>query len=274
MTARDVAQVVVAAGGLGTRVANWSRFLPKEFYPVDGAPGIVHLLTEIAALGPARVVIVYHPYYEPFIRWAKRALRPSGRAQYQALARQPITTRHAVEDLDLKFVRQHGPYADVTSILNGAARLPPGDLFVAFADNLYPNAVPLLDLATAATTAVLARPFDIADAANRGVIVCSNADGQTTMAALVEKPTNAQARLLADQHGADNLRLLEGRARLTADFVAYLKTTSFAPTLSEPKLSLALASYSRHHRVAVTTITGPAIDLGGTDRPAPALATP
>jgi UTP-glucose-1-phosphate uridylyltransferase len=272
MTTRDVAQVVIAAGGLGTRVAHWSRYLPKEFYPVDGEPGIVRLLTEIAALGPARVVIVYHPYYAPFIRWAKRALRPSGRAQYQNLTRQPATTRHAVEDLDLTFVRQHGPYADVTSILNGAARLRGGDLFVAYADNLYPNAAPLLDLATASTTAVLARPFDIAESANRGVIVCSNTDGPATMAALVEKPTTTQAQALADQHGTDNLRLLEGRARLTADFIAHLKTAASAHTNGEPKLSLTLGSYSRHHRVAVTTITGPAIDLGVADRSAPALA--
>ena len=42
------------AGGLGTRVHGWARFIPKEFYPVDGRPGITHLLEEIAALGPGR----------------------------------------------------------------------------------------------------------------------------------------------------------------------------------------------------------------------------
>lgn len=47
------ALVVVAAGGLGTRVHGWARFIPKEFYPVDGRPGITHLLEEIAGLGPA-----------------------------------------------------------------------------------------------------------------------------------------------------------------------------------------------------------------------------
>jgi NDP-sugar pyrophosphorylase family protein len=50
MTGRPLARVVVAAGGLGTRVSSWSRYLPKEFYPVDGRPGIAHLLDEIAAL--------------------------------------------------------------------------------------------------------------------------------------------------------------------------------------------------------------------------------
>ena len=52
-----VARQVVAAGGLGTRAAYWAQDIPKEFYPVGGRPGIVHLLEEIAALGPDAVVV-------------------------------------------------------------------------------------------------------------------------------------------------------------------------------------------------------------------------
>jgi hypothetical protein len=54
MPANNPALVVVAAGGLGTRVHPWARFIPKEFYPVVGRPGITLLLEEIAGLGPAR----------------------------------------------------------------------------------------------------------------------------------------------------------------------------------------------------------------------------
>jgi UTP-glucose-1-phosphate uridylyltransferase len=58
MTGNQRPRVVVAAGGLGTCVAGWSRYLPKEFLPVAGRPGIVHILEEISALGarscPAR----------------------------------------------------------------------------------------------------------------------------------------------------------------------------------------------------------------------------
>lgn len=82
MTRRDRTRVVVAAGGLGTRVRDWSAFLPKEFTPVDGQPGIVRLLSEISALGPAHVVVVYHPYYEPFIRWARTVLTSRAAARY------------------------------------------------------------------------------------------------------------------------------------------------------------------------------------------------
>ena len=45
------ALVVVAAGGLGTRVHGWAQFIPKEFYPVGGRPGITRLLEEIAGAG-------------------------------------------------------------------------------------------------------------------------------------------------------------------------------------------------------------------------------
>ena len=75
MTGSGAIQVVVCAGGLGTRIAGWSRYIPKEFFPVGGRPGIVHLLDEIARSGPADVVIVCHPYYDAFTAWACRPLR-------------------------------------------------------------------------------------------------------------------------------------------------------------------------------------------------------
>ena len=78
--------VVVAAGGLGTRVRPWSQFIPKEWCPVGGQPGIVALLGEIAALGPARVAVVYHPYYEQFAAWAALVLGRGDHARYAAAA--------------------------------------------------------------------------------------------------------------------------------------------------------------------------------------------
>jgi NDP-sugar pyrophosphorylase family protein len=82
VTGTPVARVIIAAAGLGTRVSAWSRYLPKEFYPVAGRPGIAHLLDEIAALAPAEAVIVYHPYYEPFAAWARTALSQHGHDSY------------------------------------------------------------------------------------------------------------------------------------------------------------------------------------------------
>jgi UTP-glucose-1-phosphate uridylyltransferase len=51
-------RAVVCAGGLGTRTASWSRYIPKEFFPVAGRPGILHLLEEITHLGQAEVAVI------------------------------------------------------------------------------------------------------------------------------------------------------------------------------------------------------------------------
>ncbi|GAA1657415.1 glycosyltransferase family protein [Fodinicola feengrottensis] len=270
MTTERVAHVVVAAGGLGTRAASWSQFLPKEFYPVQGRPGIAHLLDEIAAVGPARAAIVYHPYYETFVRWARLTLSAGAQYRYRTLARQPVAIRSAWADLDVIFVRQRGDYADITSVLNGAATLhPPGDLYLAFADNLYPAAPPMPMLAAAAadTVTVLARPFDLDAAAHRGVIICpdTTVSGRPIMTSLIEKPTRDQAVLLLDRYGHNGLRLMEGRARLTQDFVEHLRSEPPTGPIHEPKLSLALASYSRKRRVEILTTTAPVIDLGTTE---------
>lgn len=274
MTARQVTHVVVAAGGLGTRVRQWSQFLPKEFYPVDGRPGIVHLLTEIAALQPVQVAIVYHPYYEPFIQWAKHVLQPGSLARYQASSREASFPERAIPEMDLEFIAQRGPYADVTSILNGADHLPRGPLLLAFADNLYCGATPLLDLtaATPDTVAVLARPFNLSESEHRGVIICGRAGSQVVMSDLVEKPGAAQVADLVGRHGPDNLRLLEGRAHLTTDFIDYLRTAQPHTAHTEPKLSQTLAHYSHRRRVEVITTTTPVTDLGAPSSPSLAFA--
>ncbi len=263
VTPRHRTRVVVAAGGLGTRVRDWSVFLPKEFAPVDGQPAIVRLLTEISALGPAQVVVVYHPYYEPFIRWARRVLSGGATARYHRMAGLPPGSLPRWEQLDLTFVRQHGRYADVTSILNGAARLGRGDnLYVAFADNLYPDGNPMLALqASTAGDSVLARPYDRAEAARRGVIVTSETGGQCLMVDLVEKPSYDTARDLEERHGSGSLWLLEGRARLTSAFITHLSGLRL-PEGTEPKLSLALRGYCHRCPVTVVSTSSPVIDLG------------
>ncbi len=86
---------MIAAGGLGTRVQPWAQTLPKEFAPSDGAPAIIRILSEIAAaFEPGTdVVMVYHPYYQPFIRWAADVLRRGGLARYRAVAGLPAISR-------------------------------------------------------------------------------------------------------------------------------------------------------------------------------------
>lgn len=190
MTGTPAARVVIAAGGLGIRVSGWSRYLPKEFYPVAGRPGIAHLLDEIAALAPAEAVLVYHPYYEPFAAWARVALSQRGHDSYLRAAGLARAAGPAAQ-VTLSFIPQHGLYADITSVLNGADHLAAtGDLYVAFADNLYPAGNPLLDLRAAPPghVAVLARGYNRELASARGVIAAIRHDGHLLVSELAEKP--------------------------------------------------------------------------------------
>jgi UTP-glucose-1-phosphate uridylyltransferase len=255
---------VVAAGGLGTRVHHWARYLPKEFYPVGGRPGIAWILEEIAGLGAGRVVIVYHPYYRAFTEWAGHALSHSGQTGYRRAAGWPIADRWTTGGRRISFIAQHGRYGDLTSVLNGADHFPAaGDLYVAFADNLYfgPNPLRALRNVPPGQVAVVARPYQSELAAQRGVIATVECDGRRLVAGLTEKPSPSAARALEQRHGARNLLLLEGWARVTADFIRFARTFPIAPDV-EPKLALAIGAYAATHPVVTVETSCEVIDLG------------
>ncbi|MFW5415698.1 transcriptional regulator [Nocardiopsis sp. CNT-189] len=251
---------VIAAGGLGTRRAEWSRFIPKEYFPVRGKPGIALLLEEIAELGNVHAVMVHHPYYSQFATWASRVLNaPDTYDRLAGTAPRPQSR----PGVSLELIPQRGPYGDITSVLNADDHLGrPTDLFVLYSDNLYPRAHPtasLHDLGDVGTV-VFARPYSRDEAAHRGVLVC---DGDHAIG-LVEKPDGPTARGLEARYGPDNLALLEGRARVGRSFLDFLH--SYRPPGGEPKLSLALAAYARTAPVRVLRANTPVTDLG-TPRP-------
>jgi len=263
VTGGGATQVVVCAGGLGTRVAGWSRYIPKEFYPFRGRPGIVHLLDEIERSGPADVVIVCHPYYAAFTAWARTALSHDGHDQYARAARLTPPASDA-GGLTVSFITQRGSYADLTSVLNGADHLAArGDLYVAFADNLYPGASPLTALREAppGQPAVLGRAYQRELTAIHGVLAVTRDQGELLIKELAEKPGPAAVTRLERRYGTSRLLLLEGRARLTAGFIRFARRYH-PPAGTEPKLALALAAYAHAHPVTVITTSSQVIDLG------------
>lgn len=265
------ALVVVAAGGLGTRLRPWTQFIPKEFYPVDGQPGIIRLLSEIARLGPARVAVVYHPYYEQFAAWAAQVLGRGDHARYASAAGMPVPPA-VPAGMTVELIPQHGPYGDITSVLNGADSLAAqGGLYVAFADNLYPGTAPLPQLRDSCPgdVAVLASRYRRALAGSRGILITRpGPDGtQRRVLALAEKPGPAEAIALEDAHGTANLLMLEGRARLTATFIEFARARQDAGHGREPKLALAISAYAREHSVYAVPCEGEVIDLGAPQAP-------
>jgi UTP-glucose-1-phosphate uridylyltransferase len=249
-------------GRAGHRIAGWSRYIPKEFYPVGGRPGIAHLLDEIARSGPADVVIVCHPYYAAFTAWARTALSHDGHDRYTRAARLTPPATDA-GGLAVSFITQRGSYADLSSVLNGAGHLAArGDFYVAFAGNLCPGASPLTALREAAPgqPAVLCRAYQRELAATHGVLAVTSDHGELLVQELAEKPGPAAVTRLERRYGTSRL-LLEGRARLTAGFIGFARGYH-PPAGTEPKLALALAAYASAHPVTVITIAGQVIDLG------------
>ncbi|GAA0897889.1 hypothetical protein GCM10009557_72940 [Virgisporangium ochraceum] len=59
------------------------------------------------------MVVVYHPYYAPFVNWARHALDPD---MYEAIAGLVDTEPIVPITLDLTWQPQHGRYADITSL--------------------------------------------------------------------------------------------------------------------------------------------------------------
>jgi UTP-glucose-1-phosphate uridylyltransferase len=267
------ALVVVAAGGLGTRVRPWAQFIPKEFYPVGGQPGIIGLLEEIGTLGPARVAVVYHPYYEQFAAWAAQVLGRGDHARYAAAAGTPVPAA-VPTGMTVEFIPQHGSYGDITSVLNGADSLTAdAGLYVAFADNLYPGTAPLPQLRDACPgdVAVLASRYRRALASSRGILITRPGSAGTPrrVLTLAEKPSTAEAIALEDAHGTANLLMLEGRARLTGAFIEFARACQGTGPGREPKLALTVSAYAREHPVYAVTRKGEVIDLGSPAVPAP-----
>jgi UTP-glucose-1-phosphate uridylyltransferase/Arc/MetJ-type ribon-helix-helix transcriptional regulator len=263
MSGSHITRVVVTAGGLGTRVASWAQYIPKEFYPVGGRPGIAHLLDEISALSPAKVAVVCHPYYEQFTAWARQVLGPDGHTRYDNAAGRALAAP-VPDGLTLSFVSQRGPYADITSVINGADQLgSPGELYVVFGDNLYYDPGPLLALSTAAAgeAAVLARSYRAELAAQRGVIATAGPPDSQLMIDLAEKPGRQAADAMERRYGRRNLFLLEGRMRLTAAFTDFARNHN-PPTFGEPKLALTLADYANSNPVHIIKTSDAVTDLG------------
>lgn len=256
--------VVLAAGGLGTRVAGWSPLLPKEFRPVGARPGLMHVLDEVAASGLKRAVMVHHPYYGRFFDWMRQALTPEAMTRYRQAAGAPQLGGFLDGGVDVRFVAQRGRYADITSALNGSQELRSGQVCVAFCDNVDPGHRMLTELITASrpgVPAVLTQPFDLELASTHGVVVCGGRGEVRRMVSLVEKPDPVHARELVRRHGEDCLRLLLGRVRLTPELLRHLAVCARRSAV-EPRLSLGVASYARRCRVDVVTTLQPVVDLG------------
>jgi UTP--glucose-1-phosphate uridylyltransferase len=92
---KPVRTAVIPAGGLGTRFLPFSRSVPKELLPLVDTPVLDLVVTECAAAGIERVILVTAPgkeslaaYFQPSGR-AEARLRAEGRASELAALKRP-----------------------------------------------------------------------------------------------------------------------------------------------------------------------------------------
>jgi UTP-glucose-1-phosphate uridylyltransferase len=263
---KTTVDVVVAAGGLGTRVHTWSRFIPKEFYPINHRPAILYLFDEIAALGATNIYFVYHPYYEPFIAWVRHLLAEGGRSKYDAVLGglgKSIPSSASLEGMNIQFIPESGPYCDVSSLFSCMELLRSSSFYLAFSDMLYLQGHSMTGLLNIQGEApiIMTTPFDIKKIARQGLIVARKVEEDHEVVDIVEKPEREVALQLVRQWGEENLFMLEGRFKLTKDF---LDSISFESCVAgaEPKLSYALRNYARSNAVKLMLSDDVLTDVG------------
>lgn len=118
----------------------------------------------------------------------------------------------------------------------------------------------LLDV-QAETPIIMTTPFDIKKIVHQGLIVARKAGEDHEVIDIVEKPNRSVALQLVRQWGKENLFMLEGRFRLTKDFLDSISFESCRDGM-EPKLSYALRNYARSNTVKLMLSDDVLTDVG------------
>ena len=204
---KPVRTAVIPAGGLGTRFLPFTRSLPKELLPLVDTPVLDVVVSECAASGIERVILVTAPgkeslaaYFQPSPRVEAR-LRAEGRtAELEALKRPERLAR-------VEVVVQHEPKGNGHAVL--AAREAVGDepFAMLWGDDIVVGPTPalrqLLDVRErlgGSTAGAVRIPRE--QAARYGVFAGRPERGAFRVSGMVEKPAPADAPSdLAAVHG-------------------------------------------------------------------------
>lgn len=262
--------IIIAAGGLGTRIDGWSSIIPKEFLPYHDRPTILHLLSEAALLSDGNIYYVYHPYYESFIQWVQKCIVDGHIGNYAAHLRSVgKDVSHNFEQLKhkIRFIPEHGTYSDISSLLSCRDALSSDSFYLLFGDNLYPKYQYVRDIKNTSSggVSILGSVYDEAVASKKGILITELHKGERRLVDLVEKPGSTLAKELAKKHGADSLFFLEGRFKLNHDFINSINIHQCLHN-GEPKLAYALRNYAKTQSVKVHVCQEPVIDIGSSDR--------
>lgn len=204
---RPVRTAVIPAGGLGTRFLPFSRSAPKELLPLVDTPVIDVVVSECAAAGIERVILVVGPGKDALAAYfgesprVEARLRAEGRSAELGALRRPQTLAK------IEVVQQDEPRGNGDAVL--VAREAVGDepFAMLWADDIVFGPTPALAQMLEArerlggSVAGAAR-FDREQAARYGVFSGRPERGAFRVTAILEKPAPAEAPSdLAAVHG-------------------------------------------------------------------------
>ena len=204
---RPVRTAVIPAGGLGTRFLPFSRSVPKELLPLVDTPVLDAVVSECAASGIERVILITAPgkeslaaYFQPNPRLEERLRAESRAAELDALTRpERLAT--------VEIVVQREPKGNGHAVL--VAREAVGDepFAMLWGDDIVVGPTPalrqMLDVRERLGGSVAgAARIAPADAARYGVFGGKPEGGAFRVSGMVEKPAPADAPSdLASVHG-------------------------------------------------------------------------
>ena len=204
---RPVRTAVIPAGGLGTRFLPFSRSVPKELLPLVDTPVLDAVVSECAASGIERVILITAPgkeslaaYFQPNPRLEERLRAESRAAELDALTRpERLAT--------VEIVVQREPKGNGHAVL--VAREAVGDepFAMLWGDDIVVGPTPalrqMLDVRERLGGSVAgAARIAPADAARYGVFSGTPEGGAFRVSGMVEKPAPADAPSdLASVHG-------------------------------------------------------------------------
>ncbi len=200
---------VIPAGGLGTRFLPVSRAVPKELLPIVDTPVIELVVTEMAASGIERVVIVIAPGKE----WIESYFRPNPRIESRLAAdmrKEDLELLKRPEQLaQVKTVVQTDPRGNGHAVLQARALIGDEPFAMLWGDDIMLSAEPALSQLIKARerlgggSVVGCVRVSKQEASRYGVVAGTPVDDATLrVLAIVEKPKPEEAPSdLAAVHG-------------------------------------------------------------------------
>ena len=208
-TVKPVKYGVIPAGGLGTRFLPVSRAVPKELIPIVDTPVIELVVTEMAASGIERVVLVVAPGKE----WIESYFKPNARIEARLkadLRKEDLELLKRSEKLALvKSVLQAEPKGNGHAVLQAKALVGNEPFAMLWGDDIMLSVEPALSQLIAARerlgggSVVGCIRAGKQEISRYGVVAGTPVDDQTErVLAIVEKPAPEDAPSdLAAVHG-------------------------------------------------------------------------